>query len=352
MVRYAIAVLGLMMLTSSCKRDTLFCGQVNDGLELGNVTRIGFGSCAHQGKSQPILSAAAEDDIDVFVWLGDNIYGDTENMSVLIDKYGELGCKPEFRKLNSETYFLAVWDDHDYGANDAGKEYPKKEESKEIFLSFWGEPKDSDRRAHPGIYHSLITGEPGQRVQFIMLDTRTFRDSLLWAGPNDLNDYRPHTDTTVTMLGQDQWAWLESQLLEPADLRVICTSTQFGTSYNGFEAWANFPHERKRLAELLVSTQANGVVFISGDIHYGEISGFAYPGCYPLFDVTSSGITQTWNNLELNDNRIGSGAFFQNNYGMIEVAWHEPEPTLSFSIRDIESVKVNEVSVNLSSLAF
>ena len=73
---------------------------------------------------------------------------------------------------------MAVWDDHDYGENDAGLEYPQKAESQQIFLDFLNEPGDSVRRKSPGIYDSIILGPDGKRVQFILLDTRYFRTSL------------------------------------------------------------------------------------------------------------------------------------------------------------------------------
>jgi alkaline phosphatase D len=342
----------LVAFASSCQTDELYCGQLNKGLKLENVTKIGFGSCADQDKSQPVLAAARKVDLDVFVWLGDNIYGDTHKMRVLRKKYGMLGCKPEFRKLNEEAFYLAVWDDHDYGQNDAGKDYSKKEESKQIFLDFWSEPSNSERRRHAGIYHSVTTGEVGRRIQFVMLDTRTFRDSILPAtGSEFRNDYRPHTDSTVDFLGVEQWAWLESVLEEPAELRVVCSSNQFGISYNGFEAWANFPAERSRFAELVKSTQANGVMFISGDVHYAEVSQFDHPGCYPLYDITSSGITSTWPDVEANTNRIGQ-AYSSNNFGVIEVDWEQSEPTVFISIRDVNGNTVNSLTIPLRELSF
>lgn len=347
-----LLVISLVSLSTFGQSDELFCGALNKGLKLETITRIGFGSCADQDKNQPVLAAASRADLDVFVWLGDNIYGDTENMNVLRRKYGKLGCKPEFRKLNEETFFLSVWDDHDYGKNDAGKEYPKKEESRQIFLDFWSEPSNSERRNHPGIYHSITKGEVGKRVQFIMLDTRTFRDPLLHAkGPGSKNDYRPHTDSTATFLGDEQWAWLETVLQEPAELRVVCSSNQFGISYNGFEAWANFPAERSRFAELIKSMQADGVVFISGDVHYAEISKYDHPDCYPIYDVTSSGITKTWPDVEPNTNRIGD-AFRDNNFGVIEIDWKQEEPTVLMSVRDVHGHTVNSLAVPLREISF
>lgn len=353
MKRFAYLLFFSIVWTStSCQTDELFCGDVNRGSSVQNVSRIGFGSCADQNSNQPVLEQVAARKPDVFCWLGDNIYGDTRNMKTLVRKYSKLGCKQEFRDLNRVAHFLAVWDDHDYGENDAGKEYPMKEESKNIFLDFWSEPQTSERWNHPGIYHSQTFGPEGQRVQFIMLDTRTFRDPLLRAdGPEWKNDYKPNYDSSATFLGAEQWQWLEGALQEPADLRVIMSSNQFGITYNGYEAWANVPIERQRMIDLIATTRANGVVFISGDVHWAEISKQEVENGYPLYDITSSGITQEWSSTEPNGNRIGE-PFRANNAGLIDIDWEQEDPLIQFKIIDVNGTEVLRHQVHLSELSF
>lgn len=342
----------LVSSVASCQTDELYCGDVNNGSSVAYVTKIGFGSCANQNQPLPVLLSILERKPEVFCWLGDNIYGDTRNMKTLIKKYSKLGCKAEFRALNSQSHFLAVWDDHDYGENDAGKEYPMKEASKNIFLDFWSEPQTSERWNHAGTYHSQIFGSDDQKVQFIMLDTRTFRYPLLKAdGKEWKNDYKPNYDSTVTFLGTDQWDWLEDVLQEPADLRIVMSSNQFGITYNGWEAWANMPVERQRFIELIKQTQANGVVFISGDVHWAEISKQEVDEGYPLYDITSSGITQEWGSTEPNDNRIGE-PFRSNNAGMIEIDWEQDDPVIDFKIIDVNGSEVLTHQVLLSELQF
>lgn len=339
--------------------DQPFCGKVNEGKELKTVSIIGFGSCANQNAPYPVLLKIAERKPDVFCWLGDNIYGDTQSMKVLREKYTKLGCHEEFRKLNEEAYFLAVWDDHDYGKNDGGKFYTKKKQSKEVFLDFWSEPADSERRNHKGIYHAKTVGLEGQRVQFIMLDTRTFRDPLRLNVGGHLfgikkkwkNDYIPIQRKSPTFLGKEQWAWLEEVLNEPADVRIVMSSNQFGISYNGYEAWANMPREREKFIELIKESKANGILFISGDVHWGEISKLEADGCYPLYDITSSGITQEWSHIEPNGNRIGE-AFAPNNAGIIEIDWGEKDPLLHFKLISVEGEEVRTHQVRLSELRF
>jgi len=322
----------------------------------GVPARIAFGSCGHQDKPQPVLETVVRQRPDVFIYLGDNIYGDTHDMSVLRAKYQLLGAKPEFQRLRQEVAVLATWDDHDYGANDAGKEYPFKEQSKEIFLDFWNEPPASSRRTHPGIYHAHRLQQDRRTLQLILLDTRTFRDPLLSnAGqpPNPAfkNDYRPDADPGKTLLGAEQWAWLEECFREPADLRIVCSSIQFCHEYNGWESWTNLPAQQQKMLDLIRRTRANGVVFISGDVHWGEISARDLPGGYRLYDVTASGLTEEWPNVEPNQHRVGE-VVRDNHFGLIDIAWQEPDPTLSLQIIDRSGTVRVRHQVKLSQLEF
>ena len=317
------------------------------------IQKIAFGSCSHENKKQPLLSLAAKESPDLFIYLGDNIYGDTEDMAELMAKYRKLGNKPEFQELNDSTTVLATWDDHDYGENDAGRHYPMKAESKDIFLEFWKEPTESERRNHEGIYHSLMYGPADTAVQVILLDTRTFRDNLtiLEDKSKYKNDYQPCQTPDSTMLGAEQWTWLEEQLKKPARLRIIASSNQFSHEYNGWESWTNLPHEQQKMLDLIKSTKANGVIFLSGDVHWGELSKMQVDGLYPIYDVTSSGITQTWDEPEPNKNRIGK-VFMGNNYGLIEINWNMPDPELNISIKDRKGKRRVSHQLKLGELQF
>jgi alkaline phosphatase D len=143
------------------------------------LQKIAFGSCASQNKAQPIWDMVIAEKPDLFLFIGDNIYGDTEDMSVMKNKYSQLMAKPGYQKLLKTCPLLSTWDDHDYGKNDGGSEYGMRKESEKVFLDFFNVPKDSPRRSRAGVYGAQIFGKAGQRVQVIMLDTRYFRSSPL-----------------------------------------------------------------------------------------------------------------------------------------------------------------------------
>jgi alkaline phosphatase D len=318
------------------------------------VSRIALGSCMKQDRPVPVLATVRDWEPELFIWLGDNIYGDTDDMAVLEAKYRQLAAKPLFAALRAQVPMVATWDDHDYGLNDGGSDYAKKEESKQVFLRFWDEPAGTERRQRPGIYTSYRFADPALKksLQVILLDTRTFRTPLTRnVIPSYKNDYRPDSNPASTFLGEDQWAWLKARLEEPADLRLIGTSIQFGHEYNGWESWTNFPTEVEKMVGLIKETRANGVVFLSGDVHWGELSVLKAPGCYPLHDLTASGINEEWDILEPNHNRVGQ-ACMDHHFGFIEVNWKAADPSVALHIKDGTGRARVKHSVSLSTLKF
>ncbi|MEE4297385.1 MAG: alkaline phosphatase D family protein [Wenzhouxiangella sp.] len=327
-----------------------------------SLSRIAFGSCAAEDEPQPIWDAINASQPDLWIWAGDNIYGDTEDMTIMREKYGLLAAQPGYRQLvSSGIPILATWDDHDFGVNDGGADYAQRKASQQVFLDFFDVAPDDPRRDREGIYHSEIHGEVGRRVQIIMLDTR-FHRSPLRTYPRDDDSqprvYWPDSDPAATILGEDQWQWLKRQLLKPAELRLIVSSIQILASEHRFEKWMNFPQERRRFLELLKETQAEGVILLSGDRHHAELSRLDQPDFYPLFDLTSSGLNKSQPRTaddearpaEPNRYRVGR-TFRGHHYGMIEVTWEQPDPLIHLNIVDQNGQKPISHVVPLSTLS-
>jgi alkaline phosphatase D len=338
-------------------------GVMGTGFKVDQVlSRIAFGSCAQQARPQPIWHAIADLKPDLFIFTGDNVYADTKDMAKLRADYAKLNAMPGFARLREQGCpILATWDDHDFGKNDAGAEWEAKRESQQVFLDWLGVPADSPLRQREGVYSSIIVGPAGRRVQVILLDTRTFRSPVPDRGPEPSRAlghpgmFLPNTDTSSTILGPDQWAWLGEQLRLDADLRIIVSSIQFVADEHHFEMWANFPHERERMITLINSAHASGVIFISGDRHHAEISRLDPTSSggspvYPLWDVTSSALNQTkrWGN-EINPHRIGT-MYNDENFGLIEINWAAADPLISLQIRDIAGTPLMIQEVALSAL--
>ncbi|MFN3588409.1 MAG: alkaline phosphatase D family protein [Spirosomataceae bacterium] len=322
-------------------------------------TKIAFGSCGHQDNALPVFDVVVKHQPDMFIFLGDNIYGDTDDMNVLKGKYAKLNSKPTFQNLKNTTPIIATWDDHDFGRNDAGRHYPFKAESKQIFLDFFQEPANSPRRQHEGIYTSYMHEINGKKLQIILLDNRTFRDDIPKFKEGVLKDkryfydldYLPHTSKDSTFLGEAQWKWLEGELSKPADIRLIGSGSQFSIEFNGYEAWANFPHEQQRFLDLIKKTKANGVLFLSGDVHYAEISKLQTEGLYPIYDVTSSGLSSKWHFATPNKNRI-EGPVMENHFGLLTIDWTKKDPTIQMEIWDVTDNQRIEYTIPLSAIQF
>ncbi|WP_020471182.1 alkaline phosphatase D family protein [Zavarzinella formosa] len=313
------------------------------------LTRIAFGSCADQDRPLPIFEKLADLKPELFIALGDNIYADlkpekgvTEMESMKI-KYQKLAAVPGWVKINKTCPIMATWDDHDYGKNDIGEEYKHKDESQTIFLDFFNVPKDDPRRTQKGVYHAKTFGPEGKRVQVILLDTRYFR-SKLKKGTAPLPGMRglpyvPNTDPGATFLGEEQWKWLEAQLKQPAEIRLLGSSVQVVSEDHPFEKWMNIPAEREKLFKVIRDANAGGVIVLSGDRHLAEISMLPKGIGYPLYDITSSGFNQGfqgWRAVEKNSHLVAAMPH-GNNFGLVTIDWMAtPSPRISLQVRDEE----------------
>ena len=283
-----------------------------------DFTRFALGSCLWDSAAAPVLDVVLAAKPQAFVWLGDNIYGDTRDMALLKSRYQALGDNPRFKALKTASAQLPIWDDHDYGENNAGSEYPFRVESQKIFQDFWGVPSSDPRRSRPGIYHSQVFGTGTRTVQFILLDGRYHRTAS-------------KSDPNGSMLGTDQWKWLADQLKVPAAVRVVCSGIQVVPDEHGFECWNEYPKERQRLYDLIKSTRTPGVFFVSGDQHWAELSKAPDVLGYPAYDLTASALDRTYP-LPVNGRRVGA-ATPDANFGFIEIDWEAAAPVIRFQIR-------------------
>ena len=316
---------------------------------------IAFGSCLHQEKELGLLLSAKRQNPNAFIFLGDNVYADSNDSMKINAAYQSLACNANFQALKASVPIFATWDDHDYGMDDAGKYYPLKAASKRIFTSFFIPVKQQSKiNSHAGIYQSYCFRFRGRKIQLILLDTRTFRSDLRRINKDIKDDYYPYDRLYVptnqidsSILGDEQWTWLEEALSVKSALTIIASSTQFATEYNGYEAWANFPKEQERLINLIESNKKEHVVLISGDVHYGELSAECNAP-YPLYDLTSSGISESWGFAAPNAHRE-EGPVMENNYGQIRfMPWKRK---ISFEIYTEKGLRFQRL-VDLKSLEF
>ena len=313
------------------------------------VSKIACGSCYKPEKDNGIFKTIASDKPDVFLFMGDNIYGDTDDMKVLREKYARLTSQPDYAALAKSIPILATWDDHDYGLNDAGREYSQRRESQAIFQDVFGFPKDDPARKTEGIYHSKMMGPEGKRVQFIMLDTRYFRSGLVQEKINGRKDYVPQTGPEATMLGDAQWKWLAGELKKPADLRVIVSSIQVLATNHRFEKWANMPDEKARFIKLLKTSDCGPTILLSGDRHLAEVFKLnaAESGLpFDLFEMTTSGLTHAGAPNDPSPYRVEGTYSRAVNYGLIDLDWSGKKPALTLHIKNADGKAASSTKVS------
>ncbi|RDY61067.1 alkaline phosphatase D family protein [Flagellimonas nanhaiensis] len=318
------SIIGLMV---SCKSVQTTSSE-KTSLDSDNSTFVvSFGSCNKQYMPNPYWDDILAEAPDVWIWGGDNIYADTDDMDLLKKMYNEQDSNEGYALLKSKVPVVGTWDDHDYGLNDGGKEFRMKRESQQVFLDFMGVPADSERRTREGVYASHLFETPNGKVQILALDTRYFRGELLGdRSPN--RRYGLNTASDATVLGAEQWKWLENKLTtSKADFNLIVSSIQFLSREHGFETWGNFPKEVEKLERMIAKSGAEGVIILSGDRHISEFSRTNLSGMsYPLVDFTSSGLTHSYSSFKEEPNRFRVGDVVSStSYGILELDFKNRE---------------------------
>ena len=317
----------LLILWASCKSYTT-TADPQDVRKKGDFT-IAFGSCNRTDLENPFWDDILGLKPDLWIWGGDKIDADTEDMTEMRAMYVAQNQVRGYRELREAVPVIGTWDDHDYGLNDGGSEYPARAESQQEFLDFMGVPADSPRRRREGIYASHTYTTPGGTLKVIVLDTRYFRTPLK-KDQTGGRGYLPDESGEGTILGPAQWAWLEEELhASDADFNILVSSIQVLSGEHGFETWGNFPHEVRRLIHTVGASGARGVFVLSGDRHISEFSRLESPSLsYPLLDFTSSGLTHAYRGFtgEPNPYRVG-GVVPMESFGLVILDFDKGEAT-------------------------
>ena len=288
-------------------------------------SRMAFGSCNRQDALQPLWKPIAADHPDLWVWMGDNIYGDSRIMDTLRAKYARQNANTDYQELKASTPLIGIWDDHDYGINDGGKYYAQKKASRDLMFDFLNVPLDAPERKREGGYSAHTYGAGDHQVKVILLDGRYFRDTLARV------DRVYQINSTGQILGDAQWKWLENELkTSTARVNFIVSGIQFLPTEHAYEKWANFPQEREKLLNLIASSGVQNPIFLSGDRHIAEIMKLV-DARFPkgIYEVTASGLTHTWSGIaeEKNSLRI-SELIAKLNYGLASFDWNLNQVTL------------------------
>ncbi len=253
---------------------------------------IAIGSCFYLADPDPrwpgrdygggfgIFAAIAARKPDLMLWLGDNVYlqqPDYYDRSSMSLRYRRQRAFEPLQPLLGATAHVAIWDDHDYGPNDSDASYVLKGETKKLFERYWPNPSFGLPDVL-GTFGQIRYGD----VLLFLLDDRWHRSPDGWPdGPDK------------TMFGTLQLEWLKRALVAaPRNaIKLIAAGGQFWNRASRFEGWHQFATERDAFAAWLAAQKIEGVIFLSGDRHFGELLRIERPGAYPLYEFTSSPLT-------------------------------------------------------------
>ena len=304
--------------------------------------KIAFGSCLDQENPQPIWNSVYKEEIDSFIFLGDNVYGDIPS--------GKLNKMYEAYKLQAEMIpswlfkknIEMIWDDHDFGKNDGGSSYPLKYEAKKLYLDFWEIPNDDIRHQRDGIYVNKLIYVDNFKINLILLDTRFFRSDLKKTkGIKPV--YLKNEELNATILGDDQWSWLVEVMKIKSDLTIVATSIQLLPTEHRFEKWSNFPSDHLKLKKLLKS-HSHPIIVISGDRHQGAIYNDEN-----IYEITSSSLNKTISSIfgrpkEVDRYMLGE-MFSGENYGLITI--NTDKKIVDLEIKNIKGERVRYKTIDI-----
>ena len=321
------------------------------------IDKISLGSCLSQDNPQPIWDPILNEGSDIFIFMGDNVYGDDKkngNTKKLKRSYIKQKKKIPFKNLKKTNEVMAIWDDHDFGKNDGGSEYIYKDDAKKLFLDFWDVPINDKRRQRPGLYFETKKNIPGGILQIIFLDTRYFKSSFKITDKRNAplkERYVNDLDSSKTILGKEQWNWLSKKLEETVDMRIIVSSIQIIAEGHGYEKWGLLPLEKQKLYNLIDSNSLKNTILISGDRHAGAIYKDTTLSGKNIYELTSSSLNLpggAWASRykkrppEPGPNRIDE-LYVWENYGLIEFI---NDNTVILSLKDIKGKNINQVQLN------
>jgi alkaline phosphatase D len=288
------------------------------GIDFGaTIKTVAFGSSANQDLPQPIWNVIAENNPDLFLFMGDNVHLTKQEQKSVTAQYRKLDSIPEYRAFREKVPFLATWDNEDYS------------DQKE-FLKYWTYVGNSIAFGQKGIYHAKIIGPKKKQVQIIVLDTRSFRTKA--------------DDAKATMLGEMQWSWLEDQLKHPAQVRMVVSSIPLIATEHGTDKWGLYPKERQRFFDLLKKTGVHNIIVFSGDRHQSSIAKTSVKDWGMLFDITASPINEPASAAE-EDASFEGKAYAGESFGFAQIDWHDKK--MSLQIRDAANKVLNSVSFKI-----
>lgn len=272
---------------------------------------------------------------DAMFWLGDNIYlrpADWTSRTGYIHRNTHTRSTPEMQELFASCNHFAIWDDHDFGPNDATGSWIHKDWARETFELFWPNPSFGI----PGLEEGINTAFNYMDVSFFAMDNRSFRTEDFSSGPKHI-------------FGKEQTEWLIDALKSSRTrFKVVATGGQFLSTGQVYENHANYDEERAYILKRLDEEDIKGVIFISGDRHHSEVSKMTLPGGNDVYEFTTSPLTSSANTrtIEDNEHRVDGSLIQQRNFAVMHFTGGFRERVLELSYYDSKGELIYEYKVD------
>jgi len=264
------------------------------------------------GGGYEIYKSMATKHADFMIWLGDNVYlrePDWNSWSGILHRYTHDRAIPELQEFLASTHHYAIWDDHDFGPNDSDRGFWNKNRTKKAFELFWANPSYG-----VGNLEGAITSFQWGDADFFLLDNRTYRSP----------DRRKEKNKTE--LGEQQLQWLFDNLTSSyATFKFVVLGGQFLSTSDKYESYSNygFDGERKRIINYIYKQNIHNVVFITGDVHFSEISVLKKKGKPDIIDISSSPLNSSPNTNAINQKntlRVPGSVIMERNFAEVKVS--------------------------------
>lgn len=293
------------------------------------------------GGDSTIFETMAKEKAAFMLWLGDEWY------TREVDYYSEWGLRyrasheraiPVLQNFLKSMPHFAIWDDHDYGPNDIGKNYILKEASRNVFTNYFCNPSAGENGQ--GIYTMTSWGD----ADIFMTDDRWWRSA---DRIKDSVNGMPNPEKN--MLGTQQMEWLKNSLLySTATFKIIAVGSQVLNPASPFDRWKDFPYEYNELLNFIKEYKISGIVFLTGDRHHSEIIKVERPGTYPLYDITVSPLTSgthSFGGAEKNNPYRVLGIDEKQNYGKFSFSGNRGDRKMTVEYFGIKGNKLAEWSI-------
>lgn len=286
------------------------------------------------GDGYQIFKSIADKNPEVMLWLGDNIYlreVDYGSRSGVLKRYSYVRKQKALQPLLSRAYNYAIWDDHDYGPNDADKNYALKEVTLEAFKLFWANPSYG---ITPG--QGISSSFSYHDVDVFLVDDRFFRTNM-----------NRNTLVEGQMLGDKQQDWLIGALkYSKASFKLVCVGSQVLNDVAVHENYAKYSEERRKFLDKLDAEGIKNIVFLTGDRHHSEISTLQSEKI-TLYDVTISPLTSGPHSAEdeKNNNRVPNSHIGERNFATLSFSGKLKQRVMSINFFDSDGKKLNTYEI-------